>query len=156
MRPEVWAPLAREVAMVTTSGEHQMVRRGDGWFAAEVDLAPGERYAFRLDGGLTLSDRGFALPKAATRLVRFAAAARQVAFQVRQLPFLRGQACLALMEPGELLAQPRLQLRNPLSGIGEPRRQRRGGGAVGLGSGDGRELCAVGHGFGSLGRGSKQ
>ncbi|MBB1513901.1 malto-oligosyltrehalose trehalohydrolase [Tessaracoccus sp. MC1627] len=56
MRPEVWAPLAREVAMVTTSGEHQMVRRGDGWFAAEVDLAPGERYAFRLDGGPPLPD----------------------------------------------------------------------------------------------------
>lgn len=51
MRPAVWAPSAASVALVTDGTEHPMRPRGGGWFEAEVDLAPGARYAFRLDGG---------------------------------------------------------------------------------------------------------
>ena len=63
MRPEVWAPRAGAVALVTGDREVPMRRCRGGWFAADVDLAPGARYAFRLDGGEPLPDpRALSLP----------------------------------------------------------------------------------------------
>ena len=63
MRPEVWAPRADAVALVTDAGQYPMHPRGGGWFGADVDLAPGRRYAFSLDGGEPLPDpRALSLP----------------------------------------------------------------------------------------------
>lgn len=63
MRPAVWAPGARTVAIVLDSAEHPMIGRGDGWFDSPVDLVAGDRYAFRLDEGAPLPDpRSLSLP----------------------------------------------------------------------------------------------
>ena len=39
MRPEVWAPRAGDVALVTGERQVAMRRCRGGWFAADVDLA---------------------------------------------------------------------------------------------------------------------
>ncbi|HRA04500.1 MAG TPA: alpha-amylase family glycosyl hydrolase, partial [Arachnia sp.] len=63
MRPEVWAPRAGAVALVTGEREVAMRRCRGGWFTSDVELSPGDRYAFRLDGGEPLPDpRALSLP----------------------------------------------------------------------------------------------
>ena len=56
MRPEVWAPNASTVTLVLPGSEEPMTRAEWGWFRSDHDLAPGTRYAFRLDGGPPLPD----------------------------------------------------------------------------------------------------
>lgn len=63
MRPQVWAPRATRVDLVTLRGDQPMAARGDGWFTATAELTHGDRYAFRLDGGDPLPDpRALSLP----------------------------------------------------------------------------------------------
>ncbi len=60
MRPAVWAPAAERVdlayATVEGSAETPMGRADGGWWESDVDLRPGSRYSFRLDGGEPLPD----------------------------------------------------------------------------------------------------
>jgi maltooligosyltrehalose trehalohydrolase len=53
MTPEVWAPNAEAVELVTEAGRHPMGADdpGSGWYVSDVDIAPGSVYAFALDGG---------------------------------------------------------------------------------------------------------
>jgi len=46
----VWAPNAREVAVVSNDEAHVLEPDVDGTFAGDVPLAPGDDYRFRLDG----------------------------------------------------------------------------------------------------------
>ena len=53
----LWAPGAEEVEWVDGSHRVAMHARKDGWFSLQVDSArPGTRYAFHIDGGLTVPD----------------------------------------------------------------------------------------------------
>src|SRR6266566_8774052 len=60
-RFRLWAPAARQVelglAMRGSRAELEMSSLADGWFEATVADAPaGTRYAFRIDGGITVPD----------------------------------------------------------------------------------------------------
>ena len=60
-RFRLWAPAARQVeldlAVRGSRAEREMSALADGWFEATVADAPaGTRYAFRIDGGLTVPD----------------------------------------------------------------------------------------------------
>lgn len=50
-RPDVWAPQAQSVELVVDGTSRPMTRDADGWWRSEEDLLPGQRYAFRVDGG---------------------------------------------------------------------------------------------------------
>ncbi|MBU4214831.1 MAG: malto-oligosyltrehalose trehalohydrolase [Actinobacteria bacterium] len=50
MIPRVWAPAAREVALVTTT-RTPLRARTDGWWVADRELAHGTDYAFSVDDG---------------------------------------------------------------------------------------------------------
>jgi maltooligosyltrehalose trehalohydrolase len=50
-RPEVWAPRATHVHLLTRDQPHLMDPIGDGWFRAPVTLPPDSEYGFSLDGG---------------------------------------------------------------------------------------------------------
>ena len=60
MRFEVWAPHARRVTLCLREESHPMrpagTGRGHGWWRAEAAAAPGDRYAYSLDGGPPLPD----------------------------------------------------------------------------------------------------
>ncbi|MHC2998919.1 malto-oligosyltrehalose trehalohydrolase [Microbacterium sp. HJ5] len=53
MRPAVWAPRARTVALRAASRDDDVpMSAGEGgWWSADVDLAEGEEYGFVIDGG---------------------------------------------------------------------------------------------------------
>ncbi|WP_394554134.1 malto-oligosyltrehalose trehalohydrolase [Agromyces sp. MMS24-JH15] len=53
MRPAVWAPRATSVSLRAPAhgDDSPMVVDAHGWWRSDVDLAPGERYGFVLDGG---------------------------------------------------------------------------------------------------------
>ena len=56
MRPEVWAPFADRVDLVTADGRSPMRRDADDWWRADVELDAGTDYGFSLDGGKGLPD----------------------------------------------------------------------------------------------------
>ncbi|MGE0706441.1 MAG: malto-oligosyltrehalose trehalohydrolase [Planctomycetota bacterium] len=47
---EVWAPLAKQVEVQTDGERRPLQRKRTGWWTLGAPLAPGTRYAFRLDG----------------------------------------------------------------------------------------------------------
>lgn len=54
---EVWAPVARTVAVETAAGSHPMKRLDGGWWQVEVaDAEPGTDYRFVVDGGDPVPD----------------------------------------------------------------------------------------------------
>ncbi len=59
-KPRVWAPRARQVELATAGHRRPMQAaadgRRDGWWQAGEPLAPGQDYAFVLDGGKPLPD----------------------------------------------------------------------------------------------------
>ncbi len=56
-RFRLWAPGAKQVALVLNDSEMPMRSEDDGWYEATVSQARvGARYAFRIDGGLTVPD----------------------------------------------------------------------------------------------------
>ena len=55
-RFEVWAPHAARVEVAVRGARHPLVRGADDVWAATVDAAPGDDYAFHLDGGPPLPD----------------------------------------------------------------------------------------------------
>lgn len=63
-RPDVWAPLAGTVELVTEAGRTPLTADGgSGWWRSEP-LEPGTRYAFSLDGGSPVPDpRSLAQPE---------------------------------------------------------------------------------------------
>jgi len=61
--PRLWAPYASEIELVAPAARTSMTRGDGGWWACDVRLADGDRYAFCLDGGEPRPDpRGLALP----------------------------------------------------------------------------------------------
>jgi maltooligosyltrehalose trehalohydrolase len=55
-RVSVWAPIAKAVDLVTDDVTSAMEESGGGWFAANADLAPGDDYAFVVDGSEPMPD----------------------------------------------------------------------------------------------------
>ena len=51
MRFEVWAPRPERVELELGGRPVPMERDDDGWWRADVEASPGDRYGFRLDGG---------------------------------------------------------------------------------------------------------
>lgn len=51
MRPRVWAPRARRVDLKHGTRRTAMAAAGGGWWQSEIELQPGDDYAFALDGG---------------------------------------------------------------------------------------------------------
>ena len=49
MIPAVWAPRPGRVRLWTEHGIHPMTPADDGWWEADLELAPGDRYGFLLD-----------------------------------------------------------------------------------------------------------
>jgi maltooligosyltrehalose trehalohydrolase len=64
VRFEVWAPHATEsVTLLLRDERHDMSQAAGGWWEADVDSAPGDRYEYSLDGGEPRSDpRAVRLP----------------------------------------------------------------------------------------------
>jgi maltooligosyltrehalose trehalohydrolase len=57
VRFALWAPTAREVALVLDGREHPMPDEGGGWRRrVEPEARAGSRYAYRIDGGLVVPD----------------------------------------------------------------------------------------------------
>lgn len=75
MRPEVWAPQADLVELVTTTGRYPMRRSSrPGWWQAEQYLVADQRYGFALDGGAALPDpRTLSQPDGVHGLSRYVA-----------------------------------------------------------------------------------
>jgi maltooligosyltrehalose trehalohydrolase len=65
MRFSTWAPLAQTSVEVLLRGERLPMKPGDdGWWHADHDAEPGERYSFVLDGGQPRTDpRALRLPE---------------------------------------------------------------------------------------------
>lgn len=55
-RPAVWAPIPERVELVTGGARHAMRQAPDGWWHAELELAPETDYAFSLDGAEPIPD----------------------------------------------------------------------------------------------------
>ena len=55
-QPRVWAPRARQVEMAAGGQRRRMQAEAGGWWQATEPLAPGQEYAFVLDGGKPLPD----------------------------------------------------------------------------------------------------
>jgi maltooligosyltrehalose trehalohydrolase len=51
VRPRVWAPGADRVELVLGELRHVMRPEDDDWWVSDTELAPGDDYAFSLDGG---------------------------------------------------------------------------------------------------------
>ncbi|HEX2152458.1 MAG TPA: malto-oligosyltrehalose trehalohydrolase [Acidimicrobiia bacterium] len=56
MKPSVWAPYADHVDVVVGDKRVGMSRQEKGWWHADVELLPGDSYAFSLDQGTPLPD----------------------------------------------------------------------------------------------------
>ena len=55
-RMSVWAEAATTVEIVTATSTATMEEEGGGWFACNVELTPGDDYAFSVDGGDPMPD----------------------------------------------------------------------------------------------------
>jgi len=63
----VWAPSARRVDAVLSTGRAPLARAKDGWWELDLELAPDAEYAYSLDGGEPLPDpRAPRLPRGAS------------------------------------------------------------------------------------------
>ncbi len=56
MRPRVWAPRAHKVELRHGTKRTAMKSAAGGWWQAEIELQPGDDYAFALDGGAPRPD----------------------------------------------------------------------------------------------------
>ncbi|MFE1602806.1 malto-oligosyltrehalose trehalohydrolase [Methylobacterium sp. ID0610] len=57
VRFALWAPTARDVALVLDGTEHPMPEAGEGWRRlTRAEARPGSRYGFRIDGNLVVPD----------------------------------------------------------------------------------------------------
>src|SRR5215210_1563584 len=57
VRFALWAPTARDVALVLDGGEHAMPDAGGGWRRlVTAEARAGSRYRFRIDGDLLVPD----------------------------------------------------------------------------------------------------
>lgn len=57
VRFALWAPSARQVALLLNDAELPLARLDDGWFGTTVATArAGDRYRYRIDGGLAVPD----------------------------------------------------------------------------------------------------
>jgi maltooligosyltrehalose trehalohydrolase len=55
-RFRLWAPAAGRVDLLLGEAATPMTRSGEGWFESIASAGPGSRYAYRIDGGLTVAD----------------------------------------------------------------------------------------------------
>jgi maltooligosyltrehalose trehalohydrolase len=55
-RFRLWAPAAGRVELLLGEAATPMAQAGDGWFESITSAGAGSRYAFRIDGGLTVAD----------------------------------------------------------------------------------------------------
>ncbi len=56
VRFRLWAPAAREVAVIVDNSSFKMTRSEEGWFERVEEAAPGARYRYRIDAAVEVPD----------------------------------------------------------------------------------------------------